>query len=146
MACPGLVLVASLFASAPSQRGGATVSGRVTTDGQAAQEISIKLVRLEGGRETRLLETKTDQEGRYVFRSLEKGEYTLLIRVVVDGRVRCDTSSPGFTVNLLQGKNPLGQMVTLATASSAKTPLRVTSSRGALQDLALSCASTEGKD
>lgn len=146
MACPGLVLVASLFASAPSQRGGATVWGRVTTDGQAVQEISIKLVRLEIGRETRLLETKTDQEGRYVFRSLEKGEYTLLIRVVVDGRVRCDTSSPGFTVNLLQGKDPLGQMVTLVTARSAKTPLRVTPGRGALQDLALSCAPTEGKD
>ena len=139
------LVLALLIAGHPQTDGLGAVEGLVTRNGVPEAQVVVKLLRERGG-EAGLTELKTDERGRYAFEGVRTGDYSLLIRVVADGAVRCETSSSDFVITPLTGKNPQGRTVTLATARSKPASFRLGSRERVKRDLALSCATRNGKE
>jgi 5-hydroxyisourate hydrolase-like protein (transthyretin family) len=139
------LLAAPLLPAPASAAKTGGVEGRVTRDGAPVVGVIVKLIRLEQGRAVARLEAKTDGQGRYAFKDVEGGEFSLLLRATVEGILECATSSPAFQIALHKGRNPQGREATLATATTREA-LRIDSAVTVTRDLALSCAAAQGKE
>ncbi len=118
----GVVAVAALGTAAPAQSRG-SITGRVTDTATAQPLAAVRLELVEIGQAT-----LTDQEGRYRFRALADGSYTLrVIAIGYHAQVRIATVSGGGSVSLdlalTASPFTLDELITTATGSQRRVEL-----------------------